>query len=190
VELRVSDAERDAAAALLQEHCAAGRLTVEELAERVELAYRAVTTADLDRLLADLPAAPAPPTPQPETRVRHELPVARGGEAFTERLVLPSSRGHVLAQTLARLAPLLNGRGYALESYTPHTLEFVHDRRPGWTIAVAILGFPIGLAALLYRQRSRIVLTLEEAPSGGTVLTVYGNAPRAVRRAFAELRDA
>ncbi len=53
--LRVSDAEREAAAARLGEHCAAGRLTLEELAERVGTAMAAVTDADLAPLFADLP---------------------------------------------------------------------------------------------------------------------------------------
>jgi hypothetical protein len=62
--LRAGDADREALAADLREHFAAGRLRDEELAERLEAAYRATTMAQLDALRADLPAArplPAPP---------------------------------------------------------------------------------------------------------------------------------
>jgi hypothetical protein len=61
--LRASDAERERTATLLREHCAAGRLTPEELGERLDAAYDARTLGDLDALVRDLPAAgpPAPP---------------------------------------------------------------------------------------------------------------------------------
>ena len=52
---RASDADRDRVASLLQEHHAAGRLTAEEFAERMEAALRARTLGELDELLADLP---------------------------------------------------------------------------------------------------------------------------------------
>jgi hypothetical protein len=69
--LRASDAERDHAVARLRDGASEGRLTFDELAHRVELAYAAATTAELDELLADLPAAPA--TARTETK-----PVPRG----------------------------------------------------------------------------------------------------------------
>jgi Domain of unknown function (DUF1707) len=53
--IRASDADRDRTAALLREHHAAGRLTVEEFNERLDKAYAAKTLGDLDELLADLP---------------------------------------------------------------------------------------------------------------------------------------
>jgi hypothetical protein len=54
--LRVSDRERDEVATLLRDHAAEGRLTPAELDQRVEGALTARTGADLDALLADLPA--------------------------------------------------------------------------------------------------------------------------------------
>jgi hypothetical protein len=57
--LRVSDADRESLAGELREHMVAGRLTQEELEERLGLAYKATTTADLDALRADLPLSPA-----------------------------------------------------------------------------------------------------------------------------------
>jgi Domain of unknown function (DUF1707) len=53
--LRVGDAERDAAAADLGEHYAAGRLTLDELNERLESVFAARTYGQLARVMADLP---------------------------------------------------------------------------------------------------------------------------------------
>jgi len=61
-ELRVGDRERAAAAERLSAHHAAGRLTVDELEQRLERANAAVFAHDLDALEADLPRrSPAPP---------------------------------------------------------------------------------------------------------------------------------
>ena len=55
----MSDHERDEAAQALREHFAAGRITEEELNERVQAAYAARTQQQLEALLGDLPALPA-----------------------------------------------------------------------------------------------------------------------------------
>jgi hypothetical protein len=55
--LRVADAEREQLIDELREHSGAGRLTSEELEERVGKAYSACTRADLDALRADLPVS-------------------------------------------------------------------------------------------------------------------------------------
>ena len=62
LEKRASDAEREQTVARLRDASAEGRLTLEELAERTTLAYRASTHAELEPLTADLPAAAAPLT--------------------------------------------------------------------------------------------------------------------------------
>ena len=54
-ELRVSDDDREATVARLRVAGGEGRLTLEELADRVELADAARTRGDLDALIADLP---------------------------------------------------------------------------------------------------------------------------------------
>ena len=65
--MRASDAEREAVVERLRVASVEGRLTFEELAERTEAAYRAVTRGDLEAVTADLPgmgapgAEPAPP---------------------------------------------------------------------------------------------------------------------------------
>jgi hypothetical protein len=55
LELRVSDAERDRAAAALGRHFQAGRLDQAELDERMSAALGARTRGDLASLMADLP---------------------------------------------------------------------------------------------------------------------------------------
>jgi hypothetical protein len=52
---RVGDAERDAAAQELGDHFAAGRLTLDELQERLSLVLSAQTRGQLIRVMADLP---------------------------------------------------------------------------------------------------------------------------------------
>src|SRR4051794_39194808 len=54
-ELRVGDRERAAAAERLSAHHAAGRLSVDELEQRLERANAAVYVHELDQLEADLP---------------------------------------------------------------------------------------------------------------------------------------
>ncbi len=56
--IRVGDAERAAVAERLSAHAAAGRLTVEELEQRLDVAHTAVVVADLRALETDL--APTP----------------------------------------------------------------------------------------------------------------------------------
>jgi hypothetical protein len=55
--MRVGHDDREAAAAELREHYATGRLTLEELNERLDKAFAARTRGDLDALMTDLPSA-------------------------------------------------------------------------------------------------------------------------------------
>jgi hypothetical protein len=54
--VRTGDAEREATVTRLQAALGEGRIDLDEFGQRVEAAYAAATTAELDRLLADLPA--------------------------------------------------------------------------------------------------------------------------------------
>ena len=54
--LRASEDEREHTAALLREHCQQGRLSIDELAERLDVAFAARTRGELDSLVGDLPA--------------------------------------------------------------------------------------------------------------------------------------
>jgi Domain of unknown function (DUF1707) len=53
--MRVSDADRERVTSRLRDHFAEGRLTREELDERVSAALSAKTVGDLRRLMTDLP---------------------------------------------------------------------------------------------------------------------------------------
>ena len=63
--VRVGDADRDAVAAQLREHYADGRLTLEELNERLDQAFAAKTKADLNTVMRDLPQAARPAAGMP-----------------------------------------------------------------------------------------------------------------------------
>src|SRR5579875_219879 len=54
-QMRASDEDRDRTSALLREHHAAGRLTVDEFQERLDATYAAKTLGELDAQLKDLP---------------------------------------------------------------------------------------------------------------------------------------
>lgn len=54
-EMRASDVDRDRVAAVLREHTAQGRITMDEFNERLEQLYKSKTYGELARLTADLP---------------------------------------------------------------------------------------------------------------------------------------
>jgi Domain of unknown function (DUF1707) len=57
-EIRASDAERERVVSFLRDKTAEGRLTADELDQRVGRAYAAVTREELQRLMRDLPDPP------------------------------------------------------------------------------------------------------------------------------------
>lgn len=57
--MRAGDAEREAIAAQLREHYASGRVTLEELNDRLDAAFAAKTHGELRALMTDLPSLPA-----------------------------------------------------------------------------------------------------------------------------------
>ena len=63
--VRVGDADRDAVAAQLRDHYADGRLTLDELNERLDLVFAAKTKADLNEVMRDLPHVARPLTDAP-----------------------------------------------------------------------------------------------------------------------------
>src|SRR5256886_4344509 len=66
-DLRIADADREAAAAFLREHYAQGRLTLGEFNQRLDAVFAATTRRQLSALTRDLPRAAAPPAPLPVT---------------------------------------------------------------------------------------------------------------------------
>lgn len=83
-ELRVGDAERAEVTAALREHFAQGRLSHEELDERLGLALSARTAGELARITADLPRPDGPGT-RPRRQERPapaDLPFPAGPAAW------------------------------------------------------------------------------------------------------------
>ncbi|GLZ04650.1 hypothetical protein Acsp03_21160 [Actinomadura sp. NBRC 104412] len=83
--VRASDAEREAAVERLRVASVEGRLTFEELAERTEAAYLAVTRGDLDAVTADLPGMGAPGAAPAPAQVRRRFAAVMGD--CTERII-------------------------------------------------------------------------------------------------------
>jgi hypothetical protein len=63
--VRIGDADREAIAAQLREHYADGRLTLDELNERLDQTFAAKTKADLNIVMRDLPHVAQPFTDAP-----------------------------------------------------------------------------------------------------------------------------
>jgi len=87
LELRASDADRRRVVTDLQQHYADGRLTTEELRERIGLAMAARTYSDLEELQRDLPQAVIVP---------QAVAVACGTTAPTQAQVRQSFRVHAM----------------------------------------------------------------------------------------------
>jgi hypothetical protein len=104
--IRTSDADRERVTARLREHFAEGRLTREELDERVTAALNAKTFGELRRVLADLPepVAVLPDGRRPRAAWSGPVPVfrRRGPRLFP------------LVALLLILAVVLPGAGWAI----------------------------------------------------------------------------
>jgi hypothetical protein len=115
--LRVADDEREHVVAHLREHFAAGRLTTDELGERVSATYSARTATELNAVTADLPVLPGVAL----ARQRAEL--------ATRRSTLSRS---LAQQTGAALAPFFICTGvWALSGHG--------DFWPGWVLLFALI---------------------------------------------------
>jgi len=133
--MRASDADREAVAAKLRDHYAEGRLTQDELDERVSVALTAKTFGELRTLTTDLPgAAPVPP--------RTVARPARGGP--------PQWRHHrhrppvPLIVLIALLLMVASGGGWGLFAFFQLILVF-------WLVMM-LTRMIIGL---VYRRRHR-----------------------------------
>lgn len=176
--LRVSDVDREAAVEMLREHYFAGRLDVDEFTERVEEAYAARTLGELEQVERELPASPqAAPAP----RKPWLLP---GNTSFAVRIHSRKPPALAVEEVLGDIATRLTGFGYKPQPEEPAKRVFVRSQHPTWTIVVAVLLFPLGLLALLYRDRSQVVVRAAPIEHDLTAVDVYGTAPLSVRRAF------
>lgn len=93
--LRIGDAEREAAAEQLREHFVAGRLTLDELDERLGEVFTSRTQDQLSRVMADLPSLGRRPVRAP----RHTI-----GE---RQQALPDTGGRYVALAMLLFAMLI-----------------------------------------------------------------------------------
>jgi hypothetical protein len=102
--LRASDSERQLVAERLRHAAVEGRLLAEELEERLTALFASRTYAELDRLVADLPAPTLAPAP-PEVRHAKALSMTGAAVAITSLLAIlaafaVATRGHGAAAHL------------------------------------------------------------------------------------------
>ena len=76
--VRVGDADREAVAAQLRDHYADGRLTLDELNERLDQTFAAKTKADLNTVMRDLPQATRSTTGMPHGGTAWQGPAWQG----------------------------------------------------------------------------------------------------------------
>jgi Domain of unknown function (DUF1707) len=166
--VRASDEDRESVVAALKQHCAAGRLTLEELPGRVERAYAAATLDELAELTRDLPARAeaAPEAAAPGAGGRPWVP---GIFPFSETIEFDRPLAEVETQALRFIAPRLARAGFDLVVSDRRNMVFLRTGR-------------------LLRTH-RVQLTLTPLGDDRTHLMVHGSAPLGIRRAVAELRS-
>jgi hypothetical protein len=76
-EMRASDADRDRVTAALREHCAQGRISIEELSERLDSVYGARTLGELEKVTSDLPEHDMYELPVPASHISTPVPRAQ-----------------------------------------------------------------------------------------------------------------
>jgi hypothetical protein len=139
-DLRIGDSDRDAAAAFLREHYAAGRLTFEEFNQRLDATFAATTQAQLSRITRDLPHVGVPAADRP-------LAAAGSGQQRSnhDRGSAPPRRPGALPAVIAVVAAVL-----AFGLLAPHLWLF-----PGRiAILVAVFALVRGLLRRVWRQGS------------------------------------
>ena len=160
--LRASDADRDGVADALRAHCAAGRLRVDELEERLAAALGAATLDELQRLLQDLPDRPDGQATRPHERARVKIGLP-GLRSFRQDHELRSDRTESFRTAVEHILPAMVADGFNVIGRVPGEL-LVFERRD-----------------------ERVVAAFNRSDAGGTRLVVQGRACLAVRRAFANL---
>jgi hypothetical protein len=189
--LRASDEDREDVADALRAHCAAGRLEVGELEERLAATLSARTLGELGDLVADLPRGRSPARPRRTVTVPTSSPAKRewpGLRRFHQRHVFEIDRKVAFRKMIEHIVPAMVQAGYDVVGRSePELVVFERGERPTWVPLVCIFLFPIGLVALSVRDKHRVVISLYELQPYGTQLVVQGTATRAVRKAFANL---
>jgi hypothetical protein len=140
--MRVSDIERQRAVDELRRHCAAGRLDVDEYAQRIEQVLSATTLEEIDHVLADLPMVRiADPVGSSPDRVAQSAGEPSGG---------PSAWGNRLTARLAAMSVVIVTVVVVVAAVLLATLASW-----GWA-AVLVVGWLLGLAQARLGQRRRL----------------------------------
>jgi Domain of unknown function (DUF1707) len=130
---RVGDEERHKVAEILSDHHAHGRLSKEEFEERLGAALTAQTTAELGRLLADLP-------------LRHDVERSAPSRRQTTRTLARLSRKAApTAVALGGLAAL----SAAADVAAPHSSHYVFV----FTFGTGVFGLIAGRVTGLFARR-------------------------------------
>ncbi len=147
----------------LRAHCAAGRLEIGELEQRLGAALAARTMGELERLVEDLPGPRPIPTPAHEPasgKIKPGLPGLRG---FRQCHDLSVERDLCFRQAIEHILPMMVAGGFEVISRIDQEL-LVFDRHD-----------------------ERVVIAFTDSATGGTRLIVQGTARRRVRKVFARL---
>ena len=139
--IRVSDADREQVADRLREHFAEGRLSTDELDERIAAALSAKTFAELRRVTKDLPD-PEPAPAQGQGQGRPYPPPWAGRRGFAGRRRGPRLLPLLLLLLIAAL--VLPGAGWLLFVFVKVVLVF-------WLVATVAAIF----AAARFRRHVR-----------------------------------
>jgi hypothetical protein len=140
--LRASDADREHVAEVLKTAFVQGRLTMDEFALRVTRAYASRTYADLDALIADIPARltkAQPPKPAPEP----------GPEPARKKLI---QRGTAVGAAAGMVIPAVA----ITVSGGPPVLALVFGVLVSTVIAVLLPGFLTLLSWVLDRDTGKL----------------------------------
>ena len=107
--VRASDADREAVVTRLQVAVGEGRLDLDEFGQRAGAAYAAVTRAELDQLVADLPAHPFRPVEIVGRRPQEEVSSVFGDIKLAVSTSPPQRAGTVFGDIRVDLRGLRTG---------------------------------------------------------------------------------
>src|SRR2546423_10541214 len=130
--VRVSDADRREAETRLRDACADGRLSPEELSERLQLAFQARTAADLDVVLGDLPL-------RRPVRARYASWLNRVAALLIDEVVIGLIAGAASLSFSARGLAL----GVAALTVSVAYFTVMHGSRRGQTLGKRCLGIAV-----------------------------------------------
>jgi hypothetical protein len=147
--MRAGDGDRNQVVELLREALDEGRLTLPEYDERVATAYRSVTYADLNTLLADLPqtsrgTVSIPVPKQPPVRLSPPAEPAKPKRMPTAMMVLWTIWGSAVAINIAVWLTVMVTTGHWMYPW------------PLWVAippGVALLGVTIGVESIRNHRR-------------------------------------